>query len=172
MHFHHHTFAVFPIGKDLYWYENTADMAYPPKVRTAGGYVVSGDIIERVDLFPQGGSDLVDGNFYGRDSVFVTAFDAWSDEIDSMGTPAREGAPICKPSLRSEVELGSINAAQMGGTPAMPGVGREATLIYSLATKRAVFAMAAYADGISVSVEPGRVNIKGQGCDTSVEIAK
>jgi hypothetical protein len=41
MHFHHHTFAVFPIGKDLYWYENTADMAYPPKVRTAGGYVVS-----------------------------------------------------------------------------------------------------------------------------------
>jgi hypothetical protein len=172
MHFHHHTFTVIPLGNNQFWYGNSVDMGTPPSVRKAAGYAITDDLVESVNIFPKSGSDLVSGNFYRGEDAFVTAFDAWSDEIDITGSPVRKGATVCKPYLRFERELGTITGAQMGGTPVMPAMGREGTTLYSFASKRAVFTLVKYAGDISISAEPGRVKIKGEGCDTSVEISK
>jgi hypothetical protein len=127
---------------------------------------------EFLPTFSLGG--FVSGDFLnsGSDEVYVRAGGGWSDQVDMEGNSLADGGVRCSPDMRAQVELDQINAAQMGGTPAIPAAPPKSITLYSLASRRALFTFAAYAGNVTLTVRPGSVRILGDGCDATVAIGR
>jgi hypothetical protein len=173
MHFHWHQFYIVPLDKDRWWYANVVDSRDRPDVHVEAGYVVAKEGRgESLPTFSSGG--FVSGDFLhgGIDEVYVQANGGWSDQVDIEGNLLADGGARCSPDMRAQVELDQINAAQMGGTPAIPASPPRSVTLFSLASRRALFTFAAYAGNVTLTVRPGSVRILGDGCDATVAIGR
>ncbi len=171
LHSHVHFFFVLPLPGNAFYYENTADDLPPPQHSIAGDLLILTGLRSQYAGLTSSGSDTLKGRFRQGGDIEVMGPGGWSDEMDWMGTPLRDGGAICRPDLASEVELAVATGAQSNGQPMFPHAPVPViTTWVSIRERRVLFELSAYAAGISATVREGTAAVRGGGCNADLPL--
>lgn len=148
-------FFVAPLPGKLYFYSQ--DPETPHRVQ-AGHLLLTGSFRDDLPLRAADSGGFIYGRFAapGASDVQIDAQQRWSDQDDDSA--------IC------DLEAPGVELGDFRGTPTMPAAVPLETIAYSLATKHRRFALAVYDGSVLLSIDAGRVRLRGEGCDTEIPL--
>jgi len=167
MHSHTHTFFVVPLGNDVFYYDNAADVDDAPPVKAAGDWLTIEGDPDRI----RGLEPLLVGRFRGNEDTHVTAGGGWSDAMSWDGSWLDDAGAGCTPDLASDVRLGSVIASQISGAAALPAQRfPKDTTFGQISTRRVRVVVHAYGPAVRTTVDGAGVHIRGDGCAVDVPL--